>query len=52
MLGKAIETLGSECHPALVLWEITITLLPQAPVLLGVGEKKLRHMVWADVLCF
>ncbi|GAB0198012.1 hypothetical protein GRJ2_002266600 [Grus japonensis] len=51
-LGKAVETVGAECHPALMLWEIMIMLPPQASVLFGVGEKKLRHVVWADVLCF
>lgn len=47
MLWKAIE--GAECHPALMLLGIMIMLCPLASVLLG--EKKLRHFMWSDILC-
>lgn len=47
--GKAVESGGAECPPALMLREITVTLPPQAWVLLGVERK--NEFTWCGLVC-
>lgn len=48
MLEKAVETGGAECPPASMPQEITITLPPQAWVLLGVERK--NEFTWCGLV--